>query len=139
MPNAYLISSTYREGPDPGKDPQLSITETTSLNQAVGALVTQLGRHHLSPGSVDKIYIVAESKKGTILLGMGGLTVSNVKTLAPLAPFLKTGRDRVGCELVGFKIQNEVANRDLAQGIAATLQTTVNADGESFYPKRRDA
>ena len=31
MPNAYLISSEYRGGPSPGKDPSLSINENTSL------------------------------------------------------------------------------------------------------------
>jgi hypothetical protein len=135
MPNAYLISSTYREGPDPGKDPSLSINENMSLLQAVGALVTQLNRHHLKPGTLDKLYLVADGKKGEILLGMG-LTVSNVKSLAPIAPFLKPGRDHVGAELVGFKLGGDVANRDLAQGIAVALQTSVLADGETFHPKR---
>ncbi|MBI3683213.1 MAG: hypothetical protein HY235_22810 [Acidobacteria bacterium] len=135
MPNAYLISSSYRGGPDPGQDPKLSINENTGLSQAVGALVTQFTRHHLKPGSVDKLYIVADGKKGTILLGTG-LTVSNVKTLALIAPYLAPGRDRVGAELVGFKIGGEVANRDVAQAIAVTLQTSVLADGETFYPKK---
>lgn len=136
MANAYLISSTYRgDSPSPGKDPSLSINENTSLLQAVGALVTQMNRQHLKPGTVDKLYIVGDSKKGHIILGLG-LTVSNAKILAPIGPFLVPGRDRAGCELVGFKIDGEVANRDLAQAIAVTLQTSVLADGETFYPKR---
>lgn len=136
MPNAYLISSSYRGGPDPAKDPSLSINENTSLSQAVGALVTQFTRHHLKPGAVDKFYIVSDGKKGTILIGTG-LTVSNVKTLAPITPFITPGRDRIGAELVGFKISGDVANRDLAQAISLTLQTGVQADGETFFPKKQ--
>jgi hypothetical protein len=135
MPNAYLISSEYRGGPSPGKDPSLSINENTSLSSAVAALVTQFTRHHLGPGSVEKLFIVADNKKGHINLG-NGLTVSNVKTLAPIAPFLTPGRDRVGVELSGFKVNGEVGNRDLAQAIAVTMQVSVSADGESFHPRK---
>jgi hypothetical protein len=56
--------------------------------------------------------------------------------LAPITPFLVPGLDRVGAELSGFKINNEVANRDLAKAIAATLQVSVRADGETFHPKK---
>ena len=118
MPNAYLISSEYRGGPSPGKDPSLSINE-----------------HHLGPGSVETLFIVGDNKKGHINLG-NGLTVSNVKTLAPIAPYLKPGRDRVGVELSGFKISSEVGNRDLAQAIAVTMQVSVSADGETFHPRK---
>jgi hypothetical protein len=135
MANAYLVSSTYRGGPEPGQDPHLSINENMPLNQAVPALVTQMNRQHMKPATLEKLYIVAEGKKGAIFIGMG-LSVSTVKTLAPIQPFMKPGRDRVGCELVGFKIGGEVANRDLAQAIAATLQVSVLADGETFHPKR---
>lgn len=135
MQNAYLIASEYRGGPSPGNDPYISINENTSLLQAVGALVAKLSRNHLSPGSLDMLYIVADNKKGHINIG-NGLTVSNAKVLAPIAPFLAPGRERVGAELSGFKINNDVANRDLAKAIAATLQVSVLADGESFHPRR---
>jgi hypothetical protein len=135
MANAYLIASEYRGGPSPGDDPSISINENTSLLQAVGALVTKLNRMHLNPGTVDKLYIVADNKKGHIHIG-NGLTVSNAKVLAPLAPFLAPGRDRVGAELSGFKINNDVANRDLMKAIAVTLQVSVAADGESAHPKK---
>ncbi|MBI4907462.1 MAG: hypothetical protein HY820_27805 [Acidobacteria bacterium] len=135
MPNAYLISSEYRGGPSPGNDPSMSINENTSLLQGVGALVTALNRNHCNPGTVDTLYIVADNKKGHINVGTG-LTVSNAKVLAPLAAFLVPGRDRVGAQLSGFKINSDVGNRDLAKAIAVTLQVSVLADGETFHPKK---
>lgn len=136
MPNAFLISSSYRgDHPEVGQDPSVSINETSSLTQTVTALTTQFTRRHLKPGSVDKLYIVADSKKGIVQIGQG-LNVSNVKTLAPIAPYLVPGRDRVGAEFIGFKIDGDVANRDIAQAVALTLQTSVLAGGETFYPKR---
>ncbi len=135
MPNAYLIASEYRGGPSPGNDPSMSINENTTLLQGVGALVTKLNRNHCNPGSVDTLHIVADNKKGQINVG-NGLTVSNAKVLAPLAPFLAPGRDRVGVQLHGFKINSDVANRDLAKAIAVTMQVSVLADGETFHPKK---
>ena len=136
MPNVYLISSTFSgDRPETGGDPSLVINENMSLLQAVGALVTQVNRQHHKPGTIDKLIIVGDSKKGHMIIG-NGLTVSNVKTLAPIAPFLTPGRDRIGVEMIGFKISGEVANRDLAEGVAKTLQTGVRADKEEFFAKK---
>lgn len=135
MPNAYLISSTYRDRPDPGKDPSATVNENVSLNQAVASLVTQINRQHVAPGSVDKLVIAAENKKGHIMVG-SGITVSTAKQLAPVAGFLKPGAERVGVEMNGFKIDSEVANRDLLRAIAEALKVSVEAEGETFAPKK---